>query len=93
MFEHRVDQGRCVTDRGHHLVGAGRSIAVQNFNENTSVLVMIALYSMLLHVGHSIYAVILVYGGFVALRPTGRRAAKRCACPAGPVTWCRSWPG
>jgi LPLT family lysophospholipid transporter-like MFS transporter len=52
--------------RGHHLVGAGRSIAVQNFNENTSVLLMIALYSALLNVGHSIYMVIFVFGLFVA---------------------------
>src|SRR5207244_10987141 len=52
--------------RGHHLVGAGRSIAVQNFNENTSVLIMIALYSLLLGVGYSIYTVILVYGLFVS---------------------------
>jgi len=52
--------------RGHHLVGAGRSIAVQNFNENTSILVMIALYSLLLHLGFSIYVVITVFGLFVA---------------------------
>jgi hypothetical protein len=52
--------------RGHHLVGAGRSIAVQNFNENGSILVMIALYSLLLNVGQSIYIVILVYGLFVS---------------------------
>src|SRR3954466_6520723 len=51
--------------RGHHLVGAGRSIAVQNFNENSSVLLMIALYSALLNVGHSIYFIILVFGLFV----------------------------
>jgi hypothetical protein len=53
--------------RGHHLVGAGRSIAVQNFNENSSILIMIALYSLLLNVGHSIYFVIFVFGAFVAL--------------------------
>jgi hypothetical protein len=47
-------------------VGAGRSIAVQNFNENTSILIMIALYSWLLHVGHSIYMVITAFGLFVA---------------------------
>jgi hypothetical protein len=47
-------------------VGAGRSIAVQNFNENASILVMIALYSALLGAGHSIYSVILVFGLFVA---------------------------
>src|SRR5437773_12365080 len=38
----------------------------ENFNENTSILVMIALYSLLLGVGYSIYTVILVYGLFVS---------------------------
>ena len=61
-----VPMNALLQHRGHHLVGAGRSIAVQNFNENSSVLVMIALYSVLLNVGHSIYIVILVYGLFVA---------------------------
>ena len=61
-----VPMNALLQHRGHHLVGAGRSIAVQNFNENASVLVMIALYSLLLNVGHSIYIVILVYGLFVA---------------------------
>jgi MFS family permease len=61
-----VPMNALLQHRGHHLVGAGRSIAVQNFNENTSILLMIALYSALLNVGHSIYFVILVYGLFVA---------------------------
>jgi hypothetical protein len=52
--------------RGHHLVGAGRSIAVQNFNENTSILIMIAAYSLLLKVGFSIYTAIVCFGLFVA---------------------------
>jgi MFS transporter, LPLT family, lysophospholipid transporter len=61
-----VPMNALLQHRGHHLVGAGRSIAVQNFNENTSILVMIALYSWLLHVGHSIYLVITAFGLFVA---------------------------
>jgi LPLT family lysophospholipid transporter-like MFS transporter len=61
-----VPMNALLQHRGHHLVGAGRSIAVQNFNENGSILVMIALYSLLLNVGHSIYIVILVYGLFVS---------------------------
>jgi len=61
-----VPMNALLQHRGHHLVGAGRSIAVQNFNENTSILVMIALYSWLLHVGHSIYVVIVAFGLFVA---------------------------
>jgi MFS family permease len=36
--------------RGHELLTAGRSIAVQNFNENLSVLVMLAAYAALLSV-------------------------------------------
>jgi hypothetical protein len=61
-----VPMNALLQHRGHHLVGAGRSIAVQNFNENTSILVMIALYSMLLHTGYSIYFVITAFGLFVA---------------------------
>jgi MFS transporter, LPLT family, lysophospholipid transporter len=61
-----VPMNALLQHRGHHLVGAGRSIAVQNFNENTSILIMIALYSLLLGVGHSIYLVILFFGLFVA---------------------------
>ena len=44
-----VPMNALLQHRGHHLVGAGRSIAVQNFNENASILVMIALYSLLLN--------------------------------------------
>ena len=61
-----VPMNALLQHRGHHLVGAGRSIAVQNFNENSSILVMIALYSLLLSVGYSIYTVVLIFGLFVA---------------------------
>jgi MFS transporter, LPLT family, lysophospholipid transporter len=61
-----VPMNALLQHRGHHLVGAGRSIAVQNFNENASILVMIALYSLLLGAGYSIYTVIVVFGLFVA---------------------------
>ncbi|HEY8067801.1 MAG TPA: lysophospholipid transporter LplT [Burkholderiales bacterium] len=61
-----VPMNALLQHRGHHLVGAGRSIAVQNFNENASILVMIALYSLLLASGLSIYAVIALFGAFVA---------------------------
>ncbi len=61
-----VPMNALLQHRGHHLVGAGRSIAVQNFNENISILLMIALYSLLLAVGLSIYWVIALFGLFVA---------------------------
>jgi len=62
-----VPMNALLQHRGHHLVGAGRSIAVQNFNENTSILIMIVLYSELLKVGHSIYLVITMFGGFMVV--------------------------
>jgi LPLT family lysophospholipid transporter-like MFS transporter len=61
-----VPMNALLQHRGHNLMGAGRSIAVQNFNENTSILIMIAAYSALLEAGLSIYAVITLYGLFVA---------------------------
>jgi MFS family permease len=61
-----VPMNALLQHRGHHLVGAGRSIAVQNFNENISILVMIALYSLLLGLGFSIYVAIAAFGLFVA---------------------------
>ena len=61
-----VPMNALLQHRGHHLVGAGRSIAVQNFNENSSILVMIALYSLLLQTGYSIQFVVVVFGLFVA---------------------------
>ena len=61
-----VPMNALLQHRGHHLVGAGRSIAVQNFNENTSILIMIAVYSMLLNIGHNIFLVIMFFGLFVS---------------------------
>jgi hypothetical protein len=62
-----VPMNALLQHRGHHLVGAGRSIAVQNFNENTSILIMIVLYSELLKVGHSVFLVITLFGTFVSV--------------------------
>ncbi len=61
-----VPMNALLQHRGHHLVGAGRSIAVQNFNENASILIMIAMYSFLLGSGVSIHWVIAMFGLFVA---------------------------
>ena len=61
-----VPMNALLQHRGHNLMGAGRSIAVQNFNENLSILAIIALYSVLLGGGMSIYAVIVLFGLFVA---------------------------
>jgi MFS family permease len=61
-----VPMNALLQHRGHNLMGAGRSIAVQNFNENLSILAMLALYSLLLREGLSIYTVIVIFGLFVA---------------------------
>ena len=66
-----VPMNALLQHRGYNLMGAGRSIAVQNFNENLSILVMIAAYSLLLETGLSIYMVIVIFGGFVAMAMAG----------------------
>lgn len=52
--------------RGHVLLSAGRSIAVQNFNENLSVLVMLAAYAGLLWAGVDIRSLMAGLGAMVA---------------------------
>ena len=61
-----VPMNALLQHRGHHLMGAGRSIAVQNFNENASILILIACYSSLIKHGVSIYVAIILFGLFVA---------------------------
>ncbi len=61
-----VPMNALLQHRGHILMGAGHSIAVQNFNENLSILVMTGIYSLLVKAGLSIYAVIVLFGLFVA---------------------------
>jgi hypothetical protein len=48
-------------------MGAGHSIAVQNFNENVSILVMLAIYALLLKLDLSIYIIIVLFGLFISL--------------------------
>jgi MFS family permease len=61
-----VPMNALLQHRGHILMGAGRSIAVQNFNENLSILAMIGLYALLLWLDFSIYIVIFLFGAFVS---------------------------
>ena len=57
--------------RGNMLLSAGRSIAVQNFNENASVLVMLAVYAAVLSLGLPVRSLMtglgLLVGACVAL--------------------------
>lgn len=47
-------------------MGAGHSIAVQNFNENLSILIMTAVYAVLIKAQLPIATVIVIFGVFVA---------------------------
>jgi MFS transporter, LPLT family, lysophospholipid transporter len=60
-----VPMNALLQHRGHILMGAGHSIAVQNFNENLSILIMTGIYSLLVKSGLSIFAVITLFGLFV----------------------------
>jgi MFS family permease len=61
-----VPMNALLQHRGHILMGAGHSIAVQNFNENLSILVMLGVYAMLIWLNFSIFTVIVLFGLFVA---------------------------
>src|SRR5262249_15440550 len=62
-----VPMNALLQHRGHILMGAGHSIAVQNFNENLSILMMLGLYALLISLKLSIYTVIVLFGVFVAI--------------------------
>ena len=57
-----VPMNALLQHRGHLLMGAGSSIAVQNFNENLSIFAMLALYAMMEKLNLSIYIIITVFG-------------------------------
>ncbi len=62
-----VPMNALLQHRGHILMGAGHSIAVQNFNENLSILAMLALYALLVSLDVHVYTVIILFGLFVAV--------------------------
>jgi len=61
-----VPMNALLQHRGHVLMGAGHSIAVQNFNENLSILIMTTTYSLLIKANLHIYWIIALFGVFVA---------------------------
>ncbi len=61
-----VPMNALLQHRGHLLMGAGRSIAVQNFNENISIFLMLGLYALMEKLEFSINAIILVFGLLMA---------------------------
>jgi len=61
-----VPMNALLQHRGHILMGAGHSIAVQNFNENLSILIMTGVYYLMVKADLSIYWVITLFGVFVS---------------------------
>ncbi len=66
-----VPMNALLQHRGHNLMGAGRSIAVQNFNEQACILALGAGYSLSTGMGMSAFGAITAFGmvvaGFMAL--------------------------
>ena len=61
-----VPMNALLQHRGHILMGAGSSIAVQNFNENLSILAMQGIYAVLIAFRMPILYVIIMFGATVA---------------------------
>ena len=62
-----VPMNALLQHRGHVLMSAGHSIAVQNFNENISVLVMLLIYSLLIWLDLPVQFVIIGFGVTVSI--------------------------
>jgi MFS transporter, LPLT family, lysophospholipid transporter len=61
-----VPMNALLQHRGHNLMGAGRSIAVQNFNEQACILGLGAFYSLSTGLGLSAFGAITAFGIVVA---------------------------
>jgi MFS transporter, LPLT family, lysophospholipid transporter len=61
-----VPMNALLQHRGHVLMSAGHSIAVQNFNENLSILTMLALYAVMITLNLELNVIILLFGASVA---------------------------
>jgi len=61
-----VPMNALLQHRGHNLMGAGRSIAVQNFNEQACILVLGAFYSLSTGLGLPTFGAITMFGLVIA---------------------------
>lgn len=61
-----VPMNALLQHRGHVLLSAGHSIAVQNFNEQLNILLMVAIYTLMLWLNLSIGIIIAIFGILVA---------------------------
>ena len=60
-----VPMNALLQHRGHLLMGAGHSIAQQNFNENISILLLTGAYALMVRADWHIHTIIWVFGLFI----------------------------
>ena len=65
-----VPMNALLQHRGHLLMGAGHSIALQNFNENIGILVMIGAYTLMVKLDWHIYQIVWAFGLFISITMT-----------------------
>ena len=61
-----VPMNALLQHRGHLLIGSGRSIAVQNFNENISIFLLLGVYALMEKLEIHLNIIILVFGLMMA---------------------------
>jgi LPLT family lysophospholipid transporter-like MFS transporter len=61
-----VPMNALLQHRGHVLMSAGHSVAVQNFNENLSILTMLAVYAIMISMNLDLNVIIILFGFSVA---------------------------
>jgi MFS family permease len=61
-----VPMNALLQHRGHLLMGAGHSIAVQNFNENLSILLLLGAYALMIRAELEIDTIAVLFGLLVA---------------------------
>jgi MFS family permease len=61
-----VPMNALLQHRGHLLMGAGHSIAVQNFNENLSILLLLGAYALMIRAQLEIDTITVLFGLLVA---------------------------
>jgi MFS family permease len=61
-----VPMNALLQHRGHLLMGAGHSIAQQNFNENISILLLTGAYALMVRSDWHIHTIVWVFGLFIS---------------------------
>jgi len=79
-----VPMNAVLQHRGHSLMSAGQSIAVQNFNENLAILAMTGGYAMALQVQLGMNTVLVLLGTGITLATLYLRMIARTI--AGPAS-------